>query len=174
MVCGVRSQHQNSATKPWTCNNSNMEVLQILILHSTGWVCLLPVVHWATSHKKKCSNHWFGSNIQILISRIMLNFSFGRLGGHYFGVRWHRYPISRSVLVVDVLGCLQFAYELLSPRIGEEPSISILSTFPWISSFILVSSSQEEFQYEQSPTHVLVLMPELRLPESQHHTLDPE
>ena len=83
-----------------------------------------------TSHKKKCSNHWFGSNIQILISRIMLNFSFWRLGGHYFGVRWHRYPISRSVLVVDVLGCLQFSYELLSPRIGEEPSIPISVSFP--------------------------------------------
>ena len=37
-----------------------------------------------------------------------------------YGVAWYLYTISRSVLVRDVLGCLQFSYELLTLHNGGD------------------------------------------------------
>ena len=75
------------------------------------------------------------------------------------GVWLHPYPISSLEYPNVILVGTQFSYELPIPRIGGDTFVQLLVSFRWLWRLILVSSSQEEFRYEQSPTHVLVLMP---------------
>ena len=98
---------------------------------------LLPVADWFVPHEKKCFQRLLSLDKCILtspISRILRNSVCCAQQHTIYGVAWYLYTISRSVLVIDVLGCLQFSYELLTLHNGGDTLGGKRQEFPSISS----------------------------------------